>query len=63
MTFEERRAATKVVIGWIIESCGDAAADYWAWERTPMPCDLPSDEQLDEGIEMAVAGPTGGVEK
>lgn len=53
MTFDERKDATRAVIAWIVEALGDQAADTWAWEATPMPCGLPSDEQLDEGLRVA----------
>ena len=52
-----RREATKIVIGWITETLGEHVADYWAWERTPMPIALPSDEQLEEGLRLACGGP------
>jgi hypothetical protein len=57
MTFEERRNATQTVLAWITESCGSKSADFWAWEMTPMPCGLPSDEQLEDGLQMALFVP------
>jgi hypothetical protein len=51
---DARRAATYAVLQWLEEYCGKEVADFWAWERTPMPVGLPSDEQLEEGMNMAV---------
>ena len=49
----ERRRATQSVIEWISESLGDEVASNWAWGATPIPCGLPSDKQLDEGLRVA----------
>jgi len=54
MTFEERKRATETIIDWITEYRGSDLATYWEWERTPMPCGLPLDEQLDEGLALAL---------
>lgn len=51
--FVERKAATEAVIGWIVAERGEPAASTWAWECTPIPCGLPSDRQLDEGLRIA----------
>lgn len=56
LTLEDRRAATVTVIDWLTETCGPDVANAWAWEHTPMPCGLPSDEQLAEGLSWAAAG-------
>lgn len=58
MTDEQRKRAAVTICEWLTEYCGQATADYWAWERTPMPCGLPSDEQLDEGLQNALRGAT-----
>lgn len=50
---EVRRAKTKVVLDELTRAGGDDLASHWAWEMTPMPVGLPSDEQLAEGREMA----------
>ncbi len=50
---EGQRAKAGIVIAWIVEALGEEAASTWAWECTPMPCWLPSDEQLDEGLRIA----------
>jgi hypothetical protein len=52
-----RRVATKHILGMLTAAHGPKVADYWAWERTPMPCGLPSDEQLGEGLRMALSPP------
>lgn len=54
LTTEERREATTVVMEWLREHHGEDAVNFWAWEMTPMPFGLPLDEQLAEGLEMAV---------
>ena len=51
--FAEREAATETIIGWIVESKGERTASEWAWGATPIPCGLPSDKQLDEGLRVA----------
>jgi hypothetical protein len=51
--FDERKARTQIVLDWIIESRGNDVAGLWAWETTPMPCGLPSDEQLEAGLRVA----------
>ena len=51
--FDERKAATETVLRWIEEAHGERAASSWAWECTPIPCGLPSDQQLDEGLRIA----------
>lgn len=51
--FDERKRTTETVIGWIVESQGEKAASEWAWGATPIPCGLPSDKQLDEGLRVA----------
>jgi len=53
MTFEERQAATQTVVAWITEAHGNDVAYTWAIECTPMPCGLPSDAMLDEGLAVA----------
>lgn len=54
MTIEERRAAAVTVYGWLDEIHGRDVAEWWVWERTPFPCGLPLDEQLEEGLTIAV---------
>lgn len=56
LTDDQRRIATRMVIHLIGKSCGAQAANYWAWERTPMPAVWPSDEQLVDGLKMAARG-------
>ena len=45
--------AAQTVYGWIKEAQGERIAELWFWECTPMPCGLPSAEQLDEGLRVA----------
>ena len=52
----DRRERTKLVITWLAETCGEDVADMWCWEHTPMPCGLPSDTQLAQGLEWAALG-------
>jgi hypothetical protein len=52
----ERKRAAQFVVRLISDTCGREAADYWAWERTPMPAGLPLDSQLLEGLKMAARG-------
>jgi len=54
MNDDERKRATQVLVQWLTEERGEETASFWAWERTPMPFGLPSDEQLDEGLRLAV---------
>ncbi len=51
--FDERKRTTETVINWIVESQGEKAASDWAWGATPIPCGLPSDKQLEEGLRVA----------
>ncbi len=51
---DQRKEATTTVIRWITDAHGDEVAGAWAWECTPMPCGLPSDEQLHEGVSLAL---------
>lgn len=50
---QRRHEATLAVIHWIQETWGNEMADWWAWECTPMPCGLPDDEQLEDGLRLA----------
>jgi hypothetical protein len=56
ITTDQRRIATRMVLHLIGKSCGAESANYWAWERTPMPTGWPSDEQLLDGLKMAARG-------
>lgn len=49
-----RKQAAETVARWITEMQGEEVASAWAWECTPMPCGLPSDEQLQEGLSLAL---------
>lgn len=49
-----RKAAAVAVTEWIVEMRGEETAQTWAWECTPMPCGLPTDEQLAEGLAVAL---------
>ncbi len=51
--FDARKRTTQTVLDWIIELRGNDVASLWAWETTPIPCGLPSDEQLEEGLALA----------
>jgi len=39
-------------------ACGQKSAEYWTCEGTLMPCGLPSDKQLIDGLKMAARGGT-----
>jgi len=54
MSEEQRHKAAQAVTAWITEYRGERIASYWVWERTPMPCGLPDDEQLAEGLALAL---------
>jgi hypothetical protein len=56
LTDERKRTATRMVCHLISLACGIEAANFWAWERTPMPVGWPSDEQLLDGLKMAASG-------
>ena len=56
MTDDQRHEAAKAVAQWLTEECGEEVAGFWVWERTPMPCGLPSDAQLEEGLRWAAEG-------
>jgi len=49
-----RRDATLAVVTWIEESLGREVAHEWIWVCTPYPAGLPSDEQLAQGLAIAV---------
>jgi hypothetical protein len=51
---ELHKQATLAVIEWIAEKHGEAAADWWLWEATPLPCWLPSERQLWDGMRLAL---------
>lgn len=51
---DQRKEAAVTVTRWITEAHGDQVASAWVWECTPMPCGLPSDEQLHEGVSLAL---------
>jgi hypothetical protein len=50
---KQRQEETRRIIAALEAAGGKKLADYWSWEMTPMPCGLPSDEQLAEGRKMA----------
>lgn len=54
MTNEQRKEATIAVYDWLVEYKGEELAQFWMWERTPLPCGLPLDRQLEEGMMMAL---------
>jgi len=56
LTEQQRKDATIAVLTWLEETCGKDIADTWAWCHTPMPCGLPLDEQLEEGLAWAAVG-------
>lgn len=53
-TDEARRSATQAVLKWIEERHGGEAAGIWAMSCTPIPCGLPDDEMLEDGLSLAV---------
>lgn len=53
-TFEARKMATDTVLGWIEAAHGSEIMSAWAYECTPIPCGLPDDEMLDEGLSLAL---------
>lgn len=53
MIDEQRQEETRKVLAELTDAGGEELASYWAWERTPLPCGLPLDEQLVEGRKMA----------
>lgn len=53
---EHRRESTVTILSWLAECCGEDVADTWAWLHTPMPCGLPLDPHLEEGLRWAAAG-------
>jgi len=56
MTERQRREATQLVLVWLEETCGADVAHDWYWEHTPLPCGLPLDDQLDQGLQWAAMG-------
>ena len=52
-----REAATLKVIELLTAAHGADIAGFWVWERTPLPGALPTDEQLGEGLLMAMTPP------
>lgn len=54
MDDELRLEASKLVVRLLESVRGKEIADFWAWELTPMPCGVPSWEQLAEALRMAV---------
>ena len=56
LTEEQRREATKAVLEWMTETCGFDVARDWAWCHTPLPCGLPLDDQLEQGLLWASLG-------
>jgi hypothetical protein len=56
LTVEQRYEATLAVLCWLEESCGKDVAHRWFWEHTPMPCGLPLDDQLEQGLLWAALG-------
>ncbi len=53
-TFEARKRATETLIGWIEQVHGQEVAYAWAWECTPIPCGLPDDQMLDDGLSLVL---------
>lgn len=49
----ERQETTQTLVGWLIEAGGATLADFWLWSATPFPFGLPSDHQLEEGLQLA----------
>jgi hypothetical protein len=54
MNNEDRGRAFITVAKWIEEAIDMKAAHDWAWTCTPYPCGLPSDDMLDEGLNVAI---------
>ena len=50
---DKRHKQTVIVMEWITEKYGPEVASWWYWECTPMPCGLPDDEQLRDGLRLA----------
>ncbi len=53
-TFEARKRATETVMRWIEDAHGEEVAGAWAIECTPIPCGLPDDQMLDDGLSLAL---------
>jgi len=51
--FRDRKRRTQSVLDLISERHGSSVARDWAWACTPIPCGLPSDEQLEDGLRLA----------
>lgn len=49
-----RRKSALYISEWIEELQGREASELWVWECTPIPCGLPSDQQLEEGLAVAL---------
>lgn len=53
MTDKERIAAAQAIVDWLREYRGEDEAELWMWNLTPMPCGLPLDDQLEDGLRIA----------
>lgn len=51
--FHDRKRRTDAVVDLITGRLGPEIASEWAWSCTPIPCGLPSDDQLDDGRRLA----------
>lgn len=49
-----RKRMTNIVLWLMCLTRGEALANFWAWEMTPMPIGLPSWKQIRVGFSMAV---------
>jgi hypothetical protein len=48
-----RREATVTLLEWIAAAHGEKVAHCWAYNLTPIPCGLPLDSQLENGLRLA----------
>lgn len=53
MTEDQRKEATMALYEWITEAHGERSANEWLWAATCYPCDLPLDDQLEDGLRLA----------
>ncbi len=53
MTRDNRIATAQIIVDWLRETRGDKEAELWVWNLTPMPCGLPTDSQLEDGLRIA----------
>lgn len=51
-----KKWATYLLLRFIRYRCGREEADFWAWERTPLPVGFPFPSQLVVGLARALRG-------